>query len=193
MFPRAIFAAVIFTALAAAPACAADDADKGKVVLGLGAQPGTEFNLYQLKFRTRDGKHNDYITYGQHGFLVTDRRDFDDAGENGAVKILTMPAGDWEIYTISLLDIYNITFTPKAEFSIPFTVKAGETIYLGDFKAVGGPKNYTDDYHPTGAYFVVGDRSARDIPIAQKKDAKIGAVTVAIPDVAAAHTPFFVP
>jgi hypothetical protein len=192
MSSRAVIAVFAFM-LAAMPA-RADDAGQGKIVLGFGAAPEMKFVSYAFFFRSADHRHRDYVSYDQNGLFTADRRDFDDATENGAVKILTMPAGDWEFIMLKEMDSAETTYDYGTnDISIPFTVKAGETVYIGDFKAVLQSPRTGSDYYPIPAKFIVGDRSARDIPIAQKKNKAIGAVTVAIPDVAALHSPLFEP
>lgn len=182
MWFRLVAAVAVCVALAV-PAAAND----GKVVLGLGAYPGTDYQEYMLNFRSLDGHHNDFTAYIQEAAFFTTHRDFDDASENGAVRILSLSPGDWEIYTTSITS-YPQTLTPKTEFSIRFTVKENETVYIGDYRALAIKDSGGQEQ---GAVYLVSDQSARDVPLAKQKDKKIGDVTVTIPDVAAANTPLF--
>src|ERR1700685_178364 len=129
--------AVALAVLAAMPGARANDAGKGRIVLGFGAAPQMAFVSYAFFFRSMDHRYRDYVSYDQNGLFTADHRDFDDATENGAVKILTMPAGDWEFIMLKEMDSEQTTYDYGTDdISIPFTVKAGETVYIGDFKAV---------------------------------------------------------
>jgi hypothetical protein len=184
---RHILAAIL---LAAGIASAhARDTD-GKVVLGFGASPGTNFQICQLLFQSADGEHSDFTAYIQTSPFFGTHRDFDDASENGAVKILSLPAGNWIIYNITLGN-FPTAVTPLDGFAIPFTVKAGEAVYIGDYRAHGALWQSHGESSVQGVAFDVSDQSARDIAIAKRKDKNIGDVTVAIPDIAAAGVPFF--
>ena len=87
--------AVALAVLAAMPGARANDAGKGRIVLGFGAVPEMTFVSYAFFFRSLDHRYRDYVSYDQNGLFTADHRDFDDATEGGAVKILTLPAGDW--------------------------------------------------------------------------------------------------
>lgn len=74
-------------------------------------------------------------------------------------------------------------FTPR-DFSIPFTISQGRVTYIGDFKAVGTTtKSLLGLTVPWGPRWIILDQSARDIPIAQKKDPRLQLIDVAVPDV----------
>jgi len=165
-------------------------AAEGKVVLGFGASPGTFFQACQLQFQSVDGDHNDFIQYTQTSPFFGTHRDFDDANENGAVKILTLPAGNWIVSNVMVATFPTATSSLQG-FAIPFTVRAGETVYIGDYRAHSVPGPGDGGSAIGGLAFDVSDQSARDIPIAKQKDKDIGDVTVAIPDIAAAGVPYF--
>src|SRR5580698_2511873 len=88
--------AMLFALALGVTSARASDMD-GKVVLGFGATPGTTFQEAQLLFRSVDGRHNDFTAYIQTSPLFGTSRDFDDAAENGAVKILSLSPGDWTV------------------------------------------------------------------------------------------------
>jgi opacity protein-like surface antigen len=180
--------AAVLLAVGIVPAEAHDA--EGKVVLGFGAGPDTSFQACQLQFQSVDGEHSDFIQYTQTSPFFGTHRDFDDASENGAVKILTLPAGNWIIWNVMVATFPTAITTPSG-FAIPFTVKAGETVYIGDYRAHS--ESWQDNGRTAvgGLSFDVSDQSARDIPIAKQKDKDIGDVTVAIPDIAAANVPYF--
>lgn len=163
--------------------------DEGKVIVTISAGPETNFLDYFLAFHSKDGEHSDYFHYGQHGLFFLTTPDFNDAQSNGVVKVLDLAPGEWEIDGFTIVE-HGSEITPSQKFAVPFTVKAGETIYIGDYRVhVGYP---SDDPDAASVFFSVSDQSARDIPIAQKDDDDVKNVEVAIP-VVAPHTPYFSP
>jgi hypothetical protein len=176
----------IAIALSISSAGASDD---GKVVLGFGASPGTSFQEVQLLFRSVDGRHNDFTAYIQTSPLFGTRRDFDDAFENGAVKILSLSPGDWTVSGLKIATFPEL-ITPLDTIALPFTVKSGETVYIGDYRAHAAVWSGNGQNPANGVVFDVSDQSARDIPIAKKKDKEIGEVTVSIPDTTSGR-PYF--
>jgi hypothetical protein len=69
-------------------------------------------------------------------------------------------------------------------------VKSGETVYIGDYRAHAAVWSGNGQNPANGVVFDVSDQSARDIPIAKKKDKEIGEVTVSIPDTTSGR-PYF--
>jgi hypothetical protein len=84
------------------------------------------------------------------------------------------------------------TFRSKVEFSIPFTIKPGKTVYLGEFRAMDiTGQNLFGIPLAAGAKFQIFDRSTRDLAIAKRKDPAISAAEIRIPDPAKIGRPFF--
>jgi hypothetical protein len=160
-------------------------AENGKVIVALGAGPGSSAMEYSLKLRSADGHAFRSVTYVQDHPLAN-KRDFDGADENGIVKIISLPAGAWEIFGAAM-DDWPVHYRPLASFQIPFTVAAGQTVYIGDYRATF----ITDKDGKRNFFFEVTDQSARDIPIARRASGSISAVSVGVPDVSGAHTPVF--
>ncbi len=158
----------------------ASDSD-GKVILGFGASPGTTFQEVQLLFQSADGRHNDFTAYIQTSPFFGTRRDFDDASENGAVKILSLSPGDWTVSGLKYATFPNLA-APLKTIARPFTVTSGGTVYIGDYRAHAATWSGDGQTPVNGVVFDVSDQSTRDIPIAKQKDKSIGDVTVMIPD-----------
>jgi hypothetical protein len=84
-----------------------------------------------------------------------------------------LPPGDYEFYSYRFY--YNNgsvekTFSPKAEFSIPFKIERGKATYVGSLIAWGvWGRNFLGIPIPAGGYFVVTDQSARDLPLIAAK------------------------
>jgi hypothetical protein len=102
------------------------------------------------------------------GFVRAQRSDADYTGhETGKVVARNLPPGRYEIYNF-LMSGFNgvstVNTTSRKKFSIPFEIKAGEATYIGNFARA---------IVPTGkgpiSYFVITDKSERDLPIAQAR------------------------
>jgi len=123
--------------------------------------------------------------------------DYNTGYESGKVQIQHLPPGDYEIYTLnfggSLPGLATVEWFPKKGFSIPFTIKAGEATYIGNFArhpSLGTP--LASQLGATG-YFIVSDKSTRDIGIAKTRDPNLPPVTMSVTDVAPLRLPFLLP
>jgi voltage-gated potassium channel Kch len=189
MSVRAIALAFLFALFNVASARAADDV--GRVILSFGAKSEPIMASFALHFRTKDGKHRDWTTYIEHNWIYSTKNDFDTDQERGAVKILKLAPGDWELYDLDA-DFGYVHFSAKTEFSIPFTVKPGQTVYLGDFTAIELLRQGGGNRSAAGIFVLVSDQSTRDVAIAKSEDKEISDVAIEIPDVNAMHNPLFV-
>jgi len=118
--------------------------------------------------------------------------DYNTGYETGKVQIQHLPPGDYEVFTFTFNGFVGVTgwqWFPKNGFSIPFTIKPGQATYIGNFAR--HPSLGTPLATQLGAagYFVVSDKSARDVEIAKKHDPKLPPVTISVTDV----TPFNLP
>ena len=109
--------------------------------------------------------------------------------EEGANKVVVgvhaLKPGDYEIYTFGTFGFNGAVGYPSGEFSLPFSIKPGETTYIGNFDSRPGAFTIS---------FVVTDRHERDMAIARRKEASLpAAVTMAVPDVARIGSPYFRP
>jgi len=92
--------------------------------------------------------------------------------ENKMMVALQLPEGDYDFfYWDENLGAYDKRF-PEYEFSCPFKVVAGKTIYAGSFVRAGfKPCENTcgETYFKTGSYvFLVSDNHKKDIPMFKK-------------------------
>ena len=168
--------------------------DAGYVVLAVGTS-SNHYSNYRLHLRKNgDTTFDQYFEYIPRDLFVGQSADFSEPDEKGVVISRPLPPGDYEIYNLEVLRTVSRDFwKAKDDFSITFTVKTGETTYLGDFRGMmlGQPRLFGPS--GDGAYFIVSDKSARDLPLARsKKDTPAkGNVTNAIPDPAMVNS-FFV-
>jgi hypothetical protein len=129
--------------------------------------------------------------YSGDTLLFPTKHDYDGTDENGAVKILTLSPGEWEFYAIVAEENLQF-FNSKKDFSIPFTVISGKTIYLGNYRALMTMRTNWLGSAPGGPIFVVTNKSDRDIQIAKQKDKTIDQVNIELPDIDALNNPIFV-
>jgi hypothetical protein len=181
------------------PAFAAgNDEATGKIIWSVATNNDADiFEMFAFQFRSRDGKHSDYASYS-HDSLLSRGSDFVGENEKGGVQILTVPAGEWEMYQCAMTGrssaLDSTTFYPSKDFSVPITIIPGGTVYIGSYRAVWtAGKDAFGAAVTTGGYFAVSDQSGRDIAIAKKKDSAIGDVDAQIPDYGALGLPFFQP
>lgn len=150
---------------------------------------------YQLKIRKVGG--TPVGTFGcSHNAFDLHANDFSALSHFGYVTVEKLPPGNYEVYSYDVRwregKDKNMAMTSAAPFSIPFTIEAGKTTYLGNFGAVGfKAKNGWGRSEPAGAYFVVANKAQRDIGIAKKKMPQIGPVSNATPDPATLNIPAF--
>jgi len=156
-----------------------------------------------LHFRKLDRLVTGFVNYGNHRVLdfAPSTLDFEDASEQGIVIVRALPPGDYEFFDFSgdkeVPTYPTIDPNPsyfRARYSLPFTIKAGETAYLGNFRLVvkpGGNKLLGPPF-AAGYYLGLSDRSSRDLAIAHdKKRPAMGRVIVTVPNEAALHAPLF--
>jgi hypothetical protein len=201
----AVFFAVVLAGCASVDSIPADYAgpDAGKVVISIGAATGTEYSSYSLLFRKQKSTGSaekqavGRFTYFQTNMFYKQAPDFHTNGEAGVVLVQALPPGDYAIYNF---DVFNNAGTvqshyfSKVDISIPFTVRPGQTTYLGNYQAnhLSG-KNMFGMPLPAGAVFIVSDRLASELPIAQARTkTDFGTPVNATPDPKRLENPFFV-
>lgn len=151
--------------------------DVGYVVVGIGARTGTEYSSYRLMFREVGKEESDSFVYFQKSMVYSQGDDYASDIETGVVNVRGLAPGSYEISNIDIF--FNSGYVQKnfyleEDISIPFTVHPGAVTYLGNFQAnMLTGENILGLSLPAGAYFVVTDREAEDIKIAESKQAKI--------------------
>jgi hypothetical protein len=98
--------------------------------------------------------------------------------EEGDVKIDYLKPGDYEIF--GYRDPMN--GVRPSDTSIPFTIRAGQTTYIGDFAGLTITRLGFLDGPVDGVAFVISDKHERDLAIAGKKDPQLPPATLAVPD-----------
>lgn len=113
-----------------------------------------------------------------------DYKGVDHSDEHGNVSVEKLPPGQYEVYSFVVTSgsmAYGGTWTPKKQFSMPFTIQAGQATYIGNFARRCCGDN--DHGHMGLGYFVISDKSDRDLAIARTKEPALPPVTDQVFDV----------
>jgi hypothetical protein len=122
--------------------------------------------------------------------------DFDTGYETGKVHIQHLRPGNYEVYTLTFggfTGVSGLQWFPKKGFSLPFTIKPGQATYIGNFARHPSLATPLEAQLGATGYFVVSDRSARDIEIARKQDPALPPVQMSVTDVGALNLPNLLP
>ncbi len=146
--------------------------DAGYVVAGIGSTPDSDFQNYSLIFKNVSTGQKGSLTFMQGSILKESPQYSDDFGV-GVVKVASIPAGKYEFINYSAFrgngGTGGIVYSAKEDFSIPFEIKPGETIYLGNYQAlVVFSKTAIGINISHWEGFKVRDASAHDLSIAQR-------------------------
>ena len=111
----------------------------------------------------------------------------------GSVEIRRMKPGPYEVYRVvsgeyscdPRQNYINSKGTYFPDFSIPFYIAPGKSVYIGEFSnliVVGKSAILLGAKVSAGHRFVLSDRSSRDLPIARAKSPDLGEIEIAVPD-----------
>ena len=151
-------------------------ADAGFVVASEGGERGGHFDASGLTFQ-RVGSE-DLVDFGfaMRQMIGTPDHDFEAGSAIGKVRAIRLPPGDYEA-----VGIYGVQNVNGGQFrrqlapgQLRFTVKAGETVYLGRY-VIGEMR-----FNPQ---LFISDRQAEDLAVAKKRlpEMPVAAVTSAVP------------
>lgn len=124
-----------------------------------------------------------------NGLFNASPNDLASVGGNGTVVTWGLHPGR---YAVTYYDLKGgmLEFFPDDSFSIPFTIRAGRSTYIGSYQPISGTRNGLFGAQVVwGAHFVITDESARDIPIARAKNTTLGPVDVEVFDVDQLNNP----
>lgn len=111
--------------------------DAGYIVAGIGATPDSDFQSYSLIFKNIATGQKGSLIFMQ-GSIMKESPQYKDEFGVGVVKIASIPSGRYEIINYSSFKgsgMGGMEHFAKEDFSIPFEVKAGKTVYLGNYQA----------------------------------------------------------
>jgi hypothetical protein len=161
-------------------------ADAGYLITTVAARLDTGYDSYNLNFRKKDRSTESNVWWGQSNMFDRRKLDIDDGKERGIVEVRRLPPGDYEFFNYRISrngGTVQEWWTSKQDFSIPFTIKPGQATYVGEFMAIElHAKNLFGMTVQDGAYFVLSDKTERDVVIAKQKESGVSEVTSAVVD-----------
>lgn len=99
--------------------------------------------------------------------------DYKDDGSYGSLFVMTLPAGNYEIYDFAMIQQVfggSITHSPSRPFSVPFSVIEGKMCYLGELKMDRlEAKKFLGLPGSDNVRFELSDQSKRDIALLKNK------------------------
>ena len=158
---------VIAAGCVTVPPTGAPTAQSGTLLLSLGSAGKTYASSHTLYVEDVDTHRRFSLTYKQQAPVGASERDFDDARGNGIVIAASLPPGRYELQNFASFQSgypNMFTFESKVDGHVPFTIRAGEASYIGEYLA----------HESRGImYFIVSDQSDRDVAIARRKHVAI--------------------
>ena len=191
----------LFLGLAGADRAAADPPPQpmsGRLIVSFSGGGDASCIASRLVLQAAGATKRLSVDYRPCSLFWNDHHDFSDSTESGAVVVKVLPPGDYAIVNYS--KFYNNgavekTWEARRDFSLPFTIRPGRSVYIGNFKAISlTEKNVFGLPLPVAeVVLAVADRSTRDLPIAEAKDPATGQIDVSISDVEKAGDRLLIP
>jgi hypothetical protein len=166
--------------------------DAGYLVISMSGGKSMKYKPIVLFYQSLDGREHGSVRYDKPDLLnpLSRRPDFRAADETGVVVVRGLKPGRY-VFDSFLTHWTNKSF--EAHFKMPFEIRPGETTYVGNFRFVEKPaEGFTGFAQARDVYFVVRDKSRRDMAIARrKKPTPHGRLNNMVPDVAMINHPLF--
>ncbi len=166
--------------------------DAGWLVISISADKKGEADPVTLFYDQADGSDHGSVHFSRPDWtdLSFGSADFHEGSEVGDVEVLSLHPGDYQFDSF-LTHLGGKNFGDT--FRLPFSIRPGQTTYLGNFRFVEAhEKGFVGYLRARDFYFIIRDRARRDIGIADHKDhPPRGRVTVALPDLMAVNSPLF--
>lgn len=192
---RVVLSLLLFAVAAPAAALSPPEdytgSDGGYVVYSVGSiKIGLHFNFAYHRVSLLDGTAaNDWkskIEPSVGGAFVMKVKHPDFTGdESGHVIARRLPPGQYVVdgfFFSGWSPGMSYEWRSKVPFSLPFTIRANQATYIGSF--MRAPSGVSRDPQLRGAsYFVIANRSGRDLPIARAKFPNLPPIEVQVTDV----------
>lgn len=195
---------LLLALLLATPALAAPKsadyagADGGYLVYGVGTiQFGMHFGFPYRPVSLPEGvaakpwKGEIQPTVGGAIYLKIKNPDFE-GRESGHVVVRRLPPGEYVIDDFSFggqLAGMSYAWSSATPFAIRFTIRPGEAIYIGSYMRAISAGTPLEPQLGAAGFFVIADRSERDLPIARTRLPPAIAITPQVTDVDAFGSP----
>jgi hypothetical protein len=109
--------------------------------------------------------------------------------ESGHVVVRRLPPGRYVIDQFAFagggMGMPFFSWSSAKPFRIPFSIRPGQSTYIGSFMRAPSLGTPLQPQLNAAGYFLIADRSDRDLPIARRKNASVDPVTVEVTDVGA--------
>lgn len=130
-----------------------------------------KYSGHRVLFKPVDEDRNLWVQTGKGTVLVPYFPDGDIAepGRKGDVFVTELPPGRYEFFSWAIHSGYA-TVRPQYSMAIPFEIKAGEALYVGNFHF---RQTSWRGWTVTGARLEYGDFLARDLDIMRRKYPRI--------------------
>ncbi len=120
--------------------------------------------LYSLLFRAAGGSHSGSITFRQVDFTHTPVV-YRTSDGIGGVFVVALRPGNYEFHNVRFyyhIGLGHQTISAKRNFSIPFTLRPGRALYIGELTARATWSRGLLQYVPIGGYFFRSNKFDRD-------------------------------
>jgi len=113
--------------------------------------------------------------------------------ETGKVFVRRLPPGRYEIYNylFSGSGPGAVETSSKNKFAIPFEIRPGDATYIGNIAWGHSLGTRLEKTHGFTGYFVISDKSDRDLPIARRKQPNLPETRNEVFDVSTLDHPMF--
>lgn len=202
-FARALLGALaVLAALPVAARAQDGDASPGALIYSVGSVDiAMNFTFGFRRIETPDGTrtadNRGTMVCKCVGFFRPRPDNLDYYGrEAGRVFVQSLPPGRYEIYDFGFtgtLIVAGVEWSSATPFAIPFVIRPGEATYIGNFARAPSLGTRLEPQLGAVGYFVVSDRSERDLAIARARSAALPPVRVEVPDVSALGHPMLYP
>lgn len=172
--------------------------DAGAAIVALAATKDTKFEEYYFSYRRVSGESEFDNGHGSirlvtSNLFTKEQTDIDTPEESGNVFTLLLSPGDYEFYSFSAKRA-NRSWRPTQPFSIPFTVNAKQTSYVGHLRAQETHgRNFFNMPMEAGVFFYFEDQLEADVKIARERgDSFSSQLQNATPSIERIGSPLFV-
>jgi hypothetical protein len=124
------------------------------------------YGVFGLIFSPKGGNENGYLRYlSSNKIQYLSPIEYETSQNQGRTFVVALRPGEYELHSAIVNQIDSIikhSFSAKRSYSLPFTLKAGRALYIGEFIAYGKWSRNKILDNPIGIYFVRSDNIERD-------------------------------
>jgi hypothetical protein len=150
--------------------------------------------LYSLKFRSVGGSESGALNFSQTDLNHTPIA-YKTSDSKGGIFVASLRPGDYEFHNVHFIypgPLVHYTFSAKRDFSIPFTLKSGRVLYVGELTATGVWGKNALQYVPIGGYFARSNQIWRDKQLIEAAHPEIKGLSIDILPIEKEAPPFVI-